>query len=144
MGYSSRHHLLLISLSCFLILSSTQVRFMAEGSRTLFKLLEEPLAISPQPQVMKGIEEKKIMINERVMIGSHPPRCQMKCNTCRHCEAVQVPAVPQSSSNQKKKISTATTTSINSKISTAMRGDDNTNYKPMSWKCKCGDVIFNP
>ncbi|KAI3934407.1 hypothetical protein MKW92_002414 [Papaver armeniacum] len=143
MGYSSRQHLLLISLSCFLILSSTQVRFMAEGSRTLFKLLEEPLPISPQPHVMKGIEEKKSMIKERVMIGSHPPRCQMKCNTCRHCEAVQVPAVPQSS-NQGKKISTMSTTSINSKISTAMRGDDNTNYKPMSWKCKCGDVIFNP
>ncbi|KAI3958821.1 hypothetical protein MKX01_023497 [Papaver californicum] len=139
MGYCSRHHLLLISLSCFLIISSTQVRFMVEGSRTLFELLEEPLP-SPhtQPQVMKGIEEKKSMINERVMIGSHPPRCQMKCNTCRHCEAVQVPAVPQNNNKKKQ------TSNINRKVSTAMRGDDNTNYKPMSWKCKCGDMIFNP
>ncbi|KAI3930085.1 hypothetical protein MKX01_020755 [Papaver californicum] len=138
MGYCSRHHLLLISLSCLLIISSTQVRFMAEGSRTLFKLLEEPLPSHTQPQVMKGIGEKKSMINERVMIGSHPPRCQMKCNTCRHCEAVQVPAVPQNNNKKKQ------TSSINSKVSTAMRGDDNTNYKPMSWKCKCGDMIFNP
>ncbi|CAI0464228.1 unnamed protein product [Linum tenue] len=24
------------------------------------------------------------------------------------------------------------------------RGEDYSNYKPMSWKCKCGNSIFNP
>ncbi|KAF3446706.1 hypothetical protein FNV43_RR11886 [Rhamnella rubrinervis] len=24
------------------------------------------------------------------------------------------------------------------------RGDDISNYKPLSWKCKCGDYFFNP
>ncbi|CAI0464227.1 unnamed protein product [Linum tenue] len=23
-------------------------------------------------------------------------------------------------------------------------GEDYSNYKPMSWKCKCGNSIFNP
>ncbi|OVA20957.1 hypothetical protein BVC80_8837g4 [Macleaya cordata] len=104
---------------------------MAEG-RTAFKLME-------QASQMKGDQEEKTM-NMRVMIGSRPPRCEMRCNTCRHCEAVQVPAVPQDQ-NQKKS-SKSNQPDLSTTVS--MRGDDSSNYKPMSWKCKCGDMIFNP
>ncbi|KAK1276494.1 EPIDERMAL PATTERNING FACTOR-like protein 2 [Acorus gramineus] len=73
----------------------------------------------------------------RAMIGSRPPRCDRRCSSCGHCEAVQVPAVPQDKKN-KIRHSNASKSSITS------RGDDTTNYKPMSWKCKCGDLILNP
>ncbi|KAK1269281.1 EPIDERMAL PATTERNING FACTOR-like protein 2 [Acorus gramineus] len=69
----------------------------------------------------------------RAMIGSRPPRCDRRCSSCGNCEAVQVPAVPQDRK-----------TSTKSSITTTSRGDDTTNYKPMSWKCKCGNLIFNP
>ncbi|KAL5705949.1 hypothetical protein ACHQM5_024173 [Ranunculus cassubicifolius] len=68
-----------------------------------------------------------------VRIGSRPPRCERRCSTCGHCEAVQVPAVPQIKGKNKDSFSTV-----------SMRGDYSSNYKPMSWKCKCGDMIFNP
>ncbi|KAL3830668.1 hypothetical protein ACJIZ3_019470 [Penstemon smallii] len=80
--------------------------------------------------------------NEVKMIGSRPPRCDGKCKSCGNCVAVQVPIVtPSSGSNSgikfvKKKI--VVVYYFNS------RGDDISNYKPMCWKCKCGDFIFNP
>ncbi|PKU64160.1 EPIDERMAL PATTERNING FACTOR-like protein 2 [Dendrobium catenatum] len=52
------------------------------------------------------------------MIGSRPPLCIGICRACGRCEAIQVPAIPQQ--------------------------DYSSNYKPLSWKCKCGDLIVNP
>ncbi|KAF6157965.1 hypothetical protein GIB67_015281 [Kingdonia uniflora] len=94
---------------------------MAEG-RAVFKLMKTP-------QIVGGEDEKAIM---RTQIGSSPPRCERRCNNCGHCEAVQVPATPQ----DKNKIIHFSTVSL--------RGEYSSNYKPMSWKCKCGDFIFNP
>ncbi|XP_042494061.1 EPIDERMAL PATTERNING FACTOR-like protein 2 [Macadamia integrifolia] len=117
---------LIISFFILLVSSSTQVRLMAEG-RAVLKLAE----VTHQ----MGSEEKAVVISH---IGSRPPRCENKCSSCGHCEAVQVPAVPQHRSGNTRHSS--------SKVSTIAysRGEDNSNYKPMSWKCKCGDMIFNP
>ncbi|GER28203.1 epidermal patterning factor-like protein [Striga asiatica] len=66
----------------------------------------------------------------RVQIGSSPPRCERICGSCsRHCEAVQVPT---------------TNPNIKAQIENSSSSDDNSNYKPLSWKCKCGNFIFNP
>ncbi|PQQ10134.1 EPIDERMAL PATTERNING FACTOR-like protein 2 [Prunus yedoensis var. nudiflora] len=82
-----------------------------------------------------GNEEKKVIV--RGQIGSRPPRCERRCSSCGHCEAIQVPANPQVKSGNKN-------SSVASTIAYA-RGDENSsNYKPMSWKCKCGNSIFNP
>lgn len=71
------------------------------------------------------------MMVEGAMIGSRPPSCEGRCSGCGHCEAVQVPLAPL-----KKQRASAT---VNS------RGDEySSNYKPMNWKCKCGDRILNP
>ncbi|KAJ3675654.1 hypothetical protein LUZ60_004696 [Juncus effusus] len=74
--------------------------------------------------------------DERIMevelIGSRPPRCEGRCSSCGHCEAVQVPIAPQN------KLVNFFHGVIYS------RGDETTNYKPLNWKCKCGDVIINP
>ncbi|GFP78860.1 epidermal patterning factor-like protein 2, partial [Phtheirospermum japonicum] len=74
----------------------------------------------------------------RARIGSQPPRCERRCSSCGHCEAIQVPTNPQI--RRRREIANSTAVSV---IAYA-RGDDNSNYKPMSWKCKCGNLIFNP
>ncbi|CAA2963755.1 Hypothetical predicted protein [Olea europaea subsp. europaea] len=63
-----------------------------------------------------------------IMIGSRPPRCD------KNCVAIQVPIVPSI-----KKTSTAQYLSTQ-----YSRGDDISNYKPICWKCKCGNFIFDP
>lgn len=73
-------------------------------------------------------------------IGSKPPRCERRCNSCGHCEAIQVPTNPQYNKVGKNNNSPESTRIAYSRGG----GDDYSNYKPMSWKCKCGDLIFNP
>lgn len=87
-----------------------------------------------------GDQDQKMMIRESEMslIGSSPPRCErVRCRTCGHCEAIQVPMNPQTKLHH----SPSSSEIINLDYS---RGDDSTNYKPMSWKCKCGNSIYNP
>ncbi|PSR87888.1 MEPFL2 like [Actinidia chinensis var. chinensis] len=115
------HHLT-ISFLLLSISSWTQLRFFAEG-RTI-----------PRP-IGHSQEEKAIL---RARIGSRPPRCERRCSTCGHCEAIQVPTNPQIKTGFGKNSSSSM-----SRIDYA-RGDESSNYKPLSWKCKCGNSIFNP
>lgn len=79
-------------------------------------------------------EEGSEMVKESAMIGSRPPRCKGICLNCGPCEAVQVPATPQE-----------TKSAVNSNyMSINGRGTESSNYKPINWKCKCGNFIFNP
>ncbi|XP_058068915.1 EPIDERMAL PATTERNING FACTOR-like protein 2 [Magnolia sinica] len=115
-------HKHLYLLLAFLLVSSTQVRFMAEGS-----------IISRFLQVINMGDEDKVFVRAR--IGSRPPSCERRCSSCGHCEAVQMPAVPQDGNGRRH----------SSKVTTiSSRAADTSNYKPMNWKCKCGDMIFNP
>ncbi|GMI68748.1 hypothetical protein HRI_000544100 [Hibiscus trionum] len=117
-----RHcHFFLIFL---LVLSLSQVRYKAQGR--------------PNPRsdsFSKAENEEKEILRGR--IGSRPPRCERRCSSCEHCEAIEVPIDPRLR-NGNKNIST-----LNFHAAYA-RGVDNSNYKPMSWKCKCGNFIFNP
>lgn len=80
----------------------------------------------------------------RAQIGSRPPRCERKCSSCGHCEAIQVPT----NGHQVQSRTSTSKSSYSSMVSNHVayaRGDDYySNYKPISWKCKCGDFIFNP
>lgn len=79
-------------------------------------------------------EENVVMVRMRSMIGSRPPRCAERCKSCGRCVAIQVPIVGTKKAETRGHF-----------YGTAYsRGDDISNYKPMSWKCKCGDLIFNP
>ncbi|KAH1250157.1 EPIDERMAL PATTERNING FACTOR-like protein 2 [Glycine max] len=80
------------------------------------------------------VNEDKIMLRPR--IGSRPPKCERRCRSCEHCEAIQVPTNPQAQNRKKN-------SSKFSSIAYARVGGSS-NYKPMSWKCKCGNLIFNP
>ncbi|KAG7539994.1 hypothetical protein ISN45_Aa07g002570 [Arabidopsis thaliana x Arabidopsis arenosa] len=108
-----------------LILNSTHFSLMANGR--------------PEPNSVEftksGDQDEKMMM--RGLIGSRPPRCErVRCRSCGHCEAIQVPTNPQT------KLHSSSSSEIIHLDYT--RGDDSTNYKPMSWKCKCGNSIYNP
>lgn len=81
-------------------------------------------------------QEEKAML--RAQIGSRPPKCERRCSSCGPCEAIQVPTNPQTKFGGKNSSLSIPT------IEYARGGDDSSNYKPMSWKCKCGNSIFNP
>ncbi|KAI3819894.1 hypothetical protein L1987_13747 [Smallanthus sonchifolius] len=129
MGYTRNSHLcpeIQNSTAFFiilLILSSTHARFTPRGGSNS-KLIDN------NTQVIDNEDEDYGQMGVRIMmIGSKPPTCDWKkyCRRCGKCEAIQAPIVGPSRS-------TNTTT----------RRDDISNYKPMCWKCKCGDFIFNP
>ncbi|GMI91056.1 hypothetical protein HRI_002774900 [Hibiscus trionum] len=119
---------LIVPLLFLLVSSFTQVTFMAAEGRSLSRLLEV---------AQKGFEEEKPLM-VRSLIGSRPPRCERRCSSCPNCEAIQVP-VTTLSKNQRIRQFSAAFFSIS-----YSRGNDISNYKPMSWKCKCGNLIYNP
>ncbi|XP_062204512.1 EPIDERMAL PATTERNING FACTOR-like protein 2 [Phragmites australis] len=90
----------------------------------------------------------------RSMVGSRPPSCEGRCLWCggRRCEAVQVPITPQELQMKKRgqghghgrggpRSRGAGGGSHSLKPSSY---DDHSNYKPLSWRCKCGSVLLNP
>lgn len=111
-------------LCVLLLLSSTQMRCKAEGR-------SEPKSIT----FSKTVDEEKAAL--RAQIGSRPPRCERRCSSCGHCEVIQVPTNPQVQKGKRSNPSTVSNVAY-------ARGNDNSNYKPISWKCKCGNFIFNP
>ncbi|XP_074288692.1 uncharacterized protein LOC141613848 [Silene latifolia] len=53
-------------------------------------------------------------------VGSRPPNCEHKCDSCYPCLAIQVPTI------------------------TSHLGIQFANYEPESWKCKCGPSVYSP
>ncbi|KAK7352923.1 hypothetical protein VNO80_18354 [Phaseolus coccineus] len=90
---------------------------------------------------MQDMKKREPIMVAKSQIGSRPPKCERRCSTCEHCEAVQVPVVPQIQTHRSHDSSARATTIV---VSYSSRGDDLSNYKPMSWKCKCGNYLFNP
>lgn len=66
------------------------------------------------------------------VIGSKPPTCLNKCMNCKPCMATLV--VPN---NQKR---------IKGRILESFRGDqdDDDTYYLLTWKCQCGNKLFQP
>ncbi|XP_041018060.1 EPIDERMAL PATTERNING FACTOR-like protein 2 [Juglans microcarpa x Juglans regia] len=134
--YWHRNRNLLISTLMVLLVSSmTIVRFTAEG-RSIPKLVEA---------AQEGRAEKKwVRILARGQIGSRPPNCEKRCSTCGHCEAVQVPIVPRVKRQRRIPLISDASHATGHGTTIAYSRDGVSNYKPMCWKCKCGDFIFNP
>lgn len=63
----------------------------------------------------------------KMVLGSRPPRCVNKCLSCRPCMAALV--IPSHQWN---------------KFKATNHGDGDDNYYLLSWKCKCGDKLFQP
>jgi len=85
----------------------------------------------------------------RGVIGSRPPSCAGRCRSCGHCEAVQVPVSPQQLQRKKKEGLGHSSRAAAAAATTGGRAmpasyDDHSNYKPLSWRCKCGRHILDP
>ncbi|MCD7452421.1 hypothetical protein HAX54_016526 [Datura stramonium] len=139
-NFTCRHtlHCLTISLIFLTISSLSQLTFQAQGR----KLLDTHGHGHGHGQIES--DQKRAML--RSQIGSRPPRCEKRCGSCGHCEAIQVPTNPQIT-NGNKNHTIINNNNNSNKVSSSIayaRDSDNSNYKPMSWKCKCGNLIFNP
>ncbi|KAE8697365.1 cysteine desulfurase 1 [Hibiscus syriacus] len=111
-----------------MILTTTHVSYKAEGKPKL----------TSANSFSKTINEEKATLL-RGQIGSRPPRCEGRCSSCGHCEAIQVPTSPQIRNGNDH------SSTSNSDVALGRKGGGyNSNYKPLSWKCKCGNFIFNP
>ncbi|KAD4888323.1 hypothetical protein R6Q59_034619 [Mikania micrantha] len=132
-GYNPKllHLHLTISLLFLLVPLTTQLRSLAQGNSV-------SLTSSQANSVSSSVTYPQVEVRKMILrgqIGSRPPRCERRCGSCGHCEAIQVPTTPQ--------IKAAINAVKNPTVEYA-RGDYSSNYKPMSWKCKCGSFIFNP
>ncbi|PWA83019.1 epidermal patterning factor-like protein [Artemisia annua] len=89
--------------------------------------------IDNDTQVIKNTDEHDAKMGmSDLKAGSRPPTCARKkyCRKCGKCEAIQVPILGPRTRTKSR--------------STITRRDDISNYKPLCWKCKCGDFIFSP
>ncbi|KAJ9179041.1 hypothetical protein P3X46_010869 [Hevea brasiliensis] len=86
---------------------------------------------SAQGLVLSSNSENLQQQRKNKVLGSKPPGCVNKCFSCRPCMATLV--VP---SHQKKGLT----------FKALSRGDDHDDdgYYLLSWKCKCGDKLFQP
>ncbi|XP_004303309.1 PREDICTED: EPIDERMAL PATTERNING FACTOR-like protein 6-like [Fragaria vesca subsp. vesca] len=63
----------------------------------------------------------------KMVLGSRPPQCENKCLNCRPCFATLV--IP---SHHK------------TKVYSSSHNDGDDRYYLLSWKCKCGQKLFQP
>ncbi|KAG5523315.1 hypothetical protein RHGRI_035210 [Rhododendron griersonianum] len=70
----------------------------------------------------------------KMVIGSRPPGCVNKCMSCRPCMATLVVIHPHDN-NKKGEFA---------KISDSVSRREDDPYYLLSWKCKCGDKLYQP
>ncbi|OEL15881.1 hypothetical protein BAE44_0023098 [Dichanthelium oligosanthes] len=94
-------------------------------------------------QGMGGVESMM-----RTIAGSRPPSCAGMCWWCggRRCVAVQVPITPQDKQATSHGRPRRGGASASAKRQQPSSYDDHSNYKPLSWRCRCGGgaVGLNP
>ncbi|KAL5175610.1 EPIDERMAL PATTERNING FACTOR-like protein 1 [Glycine soja] len=92
--------------------------------------------------VSMSVSCPELLFEEKNRLGSIPPSCHNKCNDCHPCMAVQVPTLPSHDSNPPDLTKTAAMATFLNPSSP--QGNRYSNYKPLGWKCHCGDHFFNP
>lgn len=86
-----------------------------------------------------------LQFEEKKRLGSTPPSCHNKCNQCHPCMAVQIPSL-QSHNQLEPGRSRVNHNEYfdSSALPLATANYKYSNYKPLGWKCRCGDHFFNP
>ncbi|XP_050383679.1 EPIDERMAL PATTERNING FACTOR-like protein 8 [Argentina anserina] len=90
-------------------------------------------------QLSKSVDTKHSVHNEstnllqqrKTVLGSRPPQCENRCLNCRPCFATLV--IPSHDSHYKTKVSGLTS-----------HNDGDDRYYLLSWKCKCGQKLYQP
>lgn len=116
--------------------STTSILLIITTTIFLLHHLLCPVSCFNQPP--HAIPPPDPLCEEKNRLGSMPPSCHNKCNQCHPCMAVQVPTSP---SHNRVKKNHAPTSSMQG---FSLQGNRYSNYKPLSWKCHCGDHFFNP
>ncbi|CAL0306569.1 unnamed protein product [Lupinus luteus] len=95
--------------------------------------------------LMCTVSQRDLLFEEKNRLGSSPPRCHNKCNDCNPCMAVQVPSLP-SHEQQLQQDLTKKDTMEEALFdpSTQVNNNRYSNYKPLGWKCHCGNHFFDP
>uniref|UniRef100_A0ACD5UNS9 Uncharacterized protein n=1 Tax=Avena sativa TaxID=4498 RepID=A0ACD5UNS9_AVESA len=115
----------------------------SDAGRLPLRSLEIGTSKEQEEEASAG-EGEMLKMQRRSLIGSRPPRCERVCMSCGHCEAVQVPIVPQ---HRKKKAGQEqpVVSAIGAAMLTTYRVNGGvSDYKPLSWKCRCGGIILDP
>ncbi|KAI3434196.1 Epidermal patterning factor-like protein [Psidium guajava] len=94
------------------------------------------LLLSPPSFSRQGLS-----FEEKTRLGSTPPSCHSKCNGCHPCMAVQVPSVPAAGRKEKSEKPSRPAEFVDSSHASPGRYS---NYKPLGWKCRCRNHLFNP
>ncbi|OIW18123.1 hypothetical protein TanjilG_22321 [Lupinus angustifolius] len=102
-----------------------------------------PVSCFNQPH--PGLSQRDLLFEEKNRLGSIPPRCHNKCNDCHPCMAVQVPSLP-SHEQQLQPDLTKKDTMEEDMFDPSSQVNNNrySNYKPLGWKCHCGNHFFDP
>ncbi|KAL1809716.1 hypothetical protein ACET3Z_026706 [Daucus carota] len=82
-------------------------------------------------------EGNEMLQQKKKILGSRPPACVNKCFSCRPCMATLV--IPPHHTKSK-----TTTTTSNYKKSNKYSSDEDDTYYLLSWKCKCGNKVYQP
>ncbi|KAI3786018.1 hypothetical protein L1987_45145 [Smallanthus sonchifolius] len=86
------------------------------------------LLFFPVSHSISGYDDEGVAVvgQNKKILGSRPPGCVNKCVTCRPCEATLV--IPPHHKT----------------IHYRDQSHWEDNYYLLSWKCKCGDKLFQP
>ncbi|PON47639.1 EPIDERMAL PATTERNING FACTOR-like protein [Parasponia andersonii] len=110
----------------------------------LFLLLSPPPAFcsphkphEPPPTTTTRKGQMDELHEDKTRLGSTPPSCHNKCNTCHPCMAVQVPTLPS-----REPVRPGLTRTVPDVFLDSV--NKYFDYKPLGWKCRCGDHLFNP
>ncbi|KAK7247403.1 hypothetical protein RIF29_42286 [Crotalaria pallida] len=96
--------------------------------------------IHPHP----AVSPRGLLFEEKNRLGSIPPSCHNKCNECHPCMAVQVPSLPGHEPLQPDLTKKDAMEEGSFDTSSQVNNNRYSNYKPLGWKCHCGDHFFNP
>ncbi|GMN33838.1 hypothetical protein TIFTF001_004373 [Ficus carica] len=91
----------------------------------LLTLLSSPSCLSTHPFT----SSQGLVVGEKTRLGSTPPSCHNKCNTCHPCMAVQVPTLPRNEPVQPKPGRT-----VNPVVFFDSPRNKYSNYKPLGWR----------
>ncbi|XVF17287.1 hypothetical protein REPUB_Repub10bG0106800 [Reevesia pubescens] len=123
-----------------IIMSSLISLFLYTSTLVISLCFLLPSPASSLRQLQPPNSPRGLSFEEKTRLGSTPPSCHNKCNGCHPCMAVQVPTLPSHDRFQP---------GLNKAITSSMQffapsGNRYSNYKPLGWKCRCGDHFYNP
>ncbi|KAI9117572.1 hypothetical protein K1719_011738 [Acacia pycnantha] len=82
----------------------------------------------PFPSISEGSDSGEGMKEKKVVLGSRPPGCMNKCFGCNPCRAALAISARHRSEMAEESVGQR----------------DREGYYHLSWKCKCGNKLYEP